>query len=76
MRRYKVTVSFAIGSGFTYSMLAPSIAHAAAFVMHWDHVRVERVRTTLVEWAAKWGVSIDCAARSSHIHDLQPTHAG
>ena len=42
MKRYKVTVSFAIGSGFTYSMLAPSIAHAAAFVAHWDHVRVER----------------------------------
>ena len=42
MKRYKVTVSFAIGSGFAYSMLAPSIAHAAAFVAHWDHVRVER----------------------------------
>jgi hypothetical protein len=42
MKRYKVTVSFAIGSGFTYWLLARSISHASAFVAHWDHVRVER----------------------------------
>jgi len=42
MKRYKVTVSFNIGSGFTYSLMAPSIVHAAAFVWHWPNVRVER----------------------------------
>lgn len=42
MKRYKVTVSFTIGSGFSYYMLARSIAHASTFVRHWDNVRVER----------------------------------
>lgn len=43
MKRYKVTVSFRIGSGFTYWLLARNITRAETFVRHWPIVKVERV---------------------------------
>lgn len=44
MKTYRVNVSFNIGSGFTYVLRAVSIAHAAAFVRHWDNVTVNRIK--------------------------------
>lgn len=47
MKLYRATVSFNIGSGFTYILRAPNITHASQQVAAWDNVKVVRIQPRL-----------------------------